>query len=78
VYKKNDRNRDIMSDIIPSEATVDIVMKMSVPLEYKYDKDASIRWRILKAIELDRQQMYQILTQKLINNEKVHYDRRCS
>ena len=50
-----------------SEEIASIVIQMKVPLEYKYDKLASLKWRIMKAIDLDRECLF---TEFLENSTK--------
>lgn len=52
---------------------VDLAMKFQVPWEISLDKWATMRWRMQKAIELDRQQIFASLTTNYSNNEKVYH-----
>ena len=62
-----------METILPPEAMVDLAMKFQVPWEISLDKLATMRWRIQKAIELDRKQIFASLTSNYSNNEKVYH-----
>lgn len=53
-----------MEDVI-----VDIVMRMKPPLSIGYTKDAIMRWRIGKAIELVRQESIYNLAGALANTK---------
>jgi len=62
-----------METIAPPEAMVELAMAFTVPLEVGYDREAIMRWRMQKAIELDRQQIFASLTSNHSNNEKVYH-----
>ena len=62
-----------METIAPPEAMVDLAMKFQVPRKISLDKLATMRWRMQKAIELDRQQIFVSLTTNYSNNEKVYH-----
>ena len=58
-----------------SEDIANLVIRMNVPLEYKYDKLASLKWRITKAIELDRNDIYSQLIEQTNGNTRSYMDR---
>jgi hypothetical protein len=62
-----------METIAPPEEMVELAMKYPVPWEISLDKWATMRWRMQKAIELDRQQIFASLTSNHSNNEKVYH-----
>ena len=62
-----------METIAPPEAMVELAMKYPVPWKISLDKWATMRWRMQKAIELDRKQIFASLTSNHSNNEKVYH-----
>lgn len=60
-------------NILNPQEIADLTMEFQVPLDIRYDRLESLKWRIAKAIELDRQQMFSNLIDYKENEKVYHY-----
>lgn len=54
---------------------IDIVLKMEVPVNVKYDSENRLKWRLKKAIDLTRQEMLGLIKSYEQNRKNNCYGR---
>lgn len=54
---------------------IDIVLKMEVPVNVKYDSENRLKWRLKKAIDLTRQEMLGLIRSYEQNKRNNCYGR---
>ena len=60
--------------MITEDYIVDIVLKMKLPTDVKYDSEKRLKWRLQKAIDLTRQEMLGLL-RSYEQNQRLNYER---
>lgn len=53
---------------------VDLVLKMKLPVDVKYDSEKRLKWRLQKAIDLTRQEMLGFI-RSYEQNRRLEYGR---